>query len=452
MKSKRMKRRSFLKAAGAGASTISVGLPILDAMLDDNGYLVTPTYAQPSGAPVCLSSFFWPNGVPGNDRNGSFTWHPEGCGVGYTMSRNMRRLEPMRADILPVSGLPKECYHASRGSNAHTMGHATFNNAIATDSNGSGGGPSVEWIVSQEIGRDMRMPLLPLQLSDEQHEPVLFSNRSEQVDALRDPRDVFDRVFGDGPVDGPPGDPLAEPRRSVLDYVMNNITRLNSVVGVRDRQRLDQYFESVRQLEQAVSAEPGGECTLPERPQSGTNSSNEQLRLLIDLQVKAMECGVTRVSFLQLGGFGRQFIHLPEVGRVTSISMNGSGWHAISHDFRDKFDRVLDDVMEQAAYMLQKMKDVQWGDTNLLYNSVVFIASESESPSGGHKGENMPVVLAGNAGGQLQTGHAVCLNNGVYSQLFNNILGFFGLERYAAEGGGFGDQRYLEGGPLSLGV
>ena len=54
--------------------------------------------------------------------------------------------------------------------------------------------------------------------------------------------------------------------------------------------------------------------------------------------------------------------------------------------------------------------------------------------------------------GQLQTGHAVCFNSGVYSQLFNNILGFDGLERYAAEGGGFGDPRYLEGGPLSLGL
>ena len=117
--------------------------------------------------------------------------------------------------------------------------------------------------------------------------------------------------------------------------------------------------------------------------------------------------------------------------------------HGISHRYQDDFTAITEDQLEQFGYLLERMKSVQWGTTNLLYNSVVFCASGLRGRA--HTGDNIQVLLAGNAGGQLETGRSVRVNSDTaYERVFPTIFELLGLGDVP-----YGEDRFVGDGPLT---
>ena len=241
---KRMKRRTFLRGAGVGASSIAIGLPILDAMLDGNGLLVPKTYAQPAGAPLNLFTWFFPFGTGHEGER----FNVEESGRDYTMSQSLRVIEHHREDFLVLGRMNKYAFDASGVGDKHRLELYVFNAAYATNNRDGAGGPSFEWVASEHLQGNTPIRILPAKLGTD----VVWSGQNQRVDGYSDPRTLFQRVFGDNPDGSVPVDPLAAPRRSVLDYVLEDVRRLQSRFTGADRARLDQHFESVRQLERRV--------------------------------------------------------------------------------------------------------------------------------------------------------------------------------------------------------
>jgi hypothetical protein len=164
----------------------------------------------------------------------------------------------------------------------------------------------------------------------------------------------------------------------------------------------------------------------------------------MDLQVKALECGVTRVVSFSFGCGGRQFPWIPGGLFPDPGDGNNGGHHGLSHHRADFsiFNRVVEDMLEQFAHMWKRMKAVQYGGTNLLRESIVFLAGGQNGTA--HKPDNMPVLLAGNAGGRLRTGRSIRTPAGTpYERVLVSILHLLGLENVP-----FGDPQFVSGGPL----
>jgi hypothetical protein len=250
---------------------------------------------------------------------------------------------------------------------------------------------------------------------------------------------LFNRVFGDPSGEGDPNRPLAKYRKSVLDYVLTELSDVQSRVGSADKKTLEQYVNSIREVEKqlepsrhqiscqapsAVNPELGG------RPRSVDNGnghySNERARVLIWLQVTAVACGLTHFGSFMLSG-RRNKRQFPWLG----VPLDGDGHHGISHDSSptglEYQSRIVVDEIQQFAYMLDLMQSIQQGDRSLLYNSIVFFANECGHGEG-HDFTNTPVIIAGRAGGQLRTGQHIKYERLTpYSNAFVSILQMLGM-------------------------
>jgi len=445
MPSKRLSRRTLLRGIGIGGVGVSVGLPVLDAMLDGRGALLPKSRAGTPTHPTSLVTFFFPCGTKSFYGNASPSdgspgdWHPRDDGPAYTPSRNLRVLHDMglRDQFVPVSGLLKEERNISEDRDAHDVGHATFASGRGSLYTGSGG-PTIDWVASGHLGLDTRYRVLPVALGDEGTRPrryMTWSDRDTPVESYRDPLALYDAIFAmetmpSGPL---PSEVLLARRRSVLDFVSEDLQQLTRRVGSNDLRRLDQHFESVRQLERELSTEIPM-CAI-DRPTETFDDlygglSPQRGEVLMKLLVKALECGLTRFASFQLcaRGDGRQFVWNSAIGSYDSPDQ-GPGHHGISHYDDAKLTLCVEEQLREFGRFLELMRDTPAGDASLLYHSLVFFANEHEH-GGSHQCGNMPVLLAGQAGGQLTTGRAYRYSgpSARYARLFFNVLGMLGLD------------------------
>ncbi|MDX2052578.1 MAG: DUF1552 domain-containing protein [Polyangiaceae bacterium] len=433
---KHLPRRTLLR--GMGLSGICIGLPILDAMLDDNGNLIGKARAA-TPQPLNFLTFFIPNGVHAPD------FWPASEGDGYAMSRSLEPLAHLKSEFLLLQHLNKaEAFRNEQIDNdAHQRGHASF-----ATGGGLAGASTVEFasadqVAAQALGGDTKFRSLPVALTGvrspaNQADHISWSDGKTFVPADNDPLVLFNRVFGaSGAADT--SRPLAKYKKSIFDYVASDVQDLRNRVGAYDQAKLDQYMTAVRGVEQQL--EPtrlAVNCMAPEgiNPQLGGPTpsfdngkggySNERAQLLIWLQVTAVACGLTRFGSFMLAGRGskRQFNWL-------GIPNADDGHHGISHDTSPEGleyqTRIVVDEMKQFAYMLDLMQGIQQGDRSLLYNSIVFFANECNEGAA-HDYSSTPTILAGRAGGQLKTGsHIIYENATPYSRVFVSILQMLGM-------------------------
>jgi len=433
----RLPRRTVLR--GLGLSGICVGLPILDAMLDGNGALVSRAGAA-TQVPLNFLTFFMPCGT-----NAPEFW-PTGEGENYTMSRCLQPLAHLKNEFAILQRLYKE--EAGRNqdidNDAHVRGHASFATGGSLSSEQAVEFPSADQIAAQALGGDTKFRSLPVALTGvrspaNQGDHISWSSKDTYVPADNDPLVLFNRVFGDPSGIADPNRPLAKYKKSIFDYLRSDITDLNARVGTHDRVKLDQFLSSIRDVEKQleptrfqVSCEAptgidprlGGPAPSSDR---GTGAySNERAQLLIWLQVTAVACGLTRFGSFMLASRSnkRQFNWL-------GIPNAEDGHHGISHDTSpqglEQQSLIVTDEIKQFAYMLDLMQGIQQGDRSLLYNSIVFFAHE-HGHGADHDFSNTPVILAGRAGGQLKTNQHVVFNNATpYSNVFLNIFGWLGM-------------------------
>jgi hypothetical protein len=216
------------------------------------------------------------------------------------------------------------------------------------------------------------------------------------------PRLVFEKLFGDGAT-GAERRGRRQDTRSLLDSVIGQLASLQQDLPPADRRRLDQYLEDVREIErriQRAEATSREDVTLPDVPAGVPATFAEHLKLLMDLQVVALQSDITRVSTLM---FARELS-----GAVFPETSIRDPFHNLSHHSNDRgnmdrFAQLNTYHMTKFAYFVDKLKTTPDGDGTLLDHSLVLYGS-SLSDGNQHNFSPLPIILAGGASGQLQGG------------------------------------------------
>lgn len=412
-------RRTLIKGIGA-----TIALPFLDAMLPRMVRGQTAAAAMDAAALAVVPKLnrflllYIPNGVhiP--------AWYPETEGADYAMSRTLAPLEAYREDFSILNNLA--CLPAtldSAGDHAKAMGCFLTNVRIRkTMSDDIQAGVSMDQIMAGAIGNRTRFPSLELGLDYGRMEggcdpgyACIYSNnvswRDQTTPAIKEvnPRIVFDRLFGSAKAsdhDGESRDQQETYNRSILDFARENLKRLNRELGAADRDRLDEYLTSIREIEHRLDAPPSDLKELPpgvERPLRIPETFKEHFRLMADLQILAIRQDVTRISTFTLGveQSRRTYneIGIPE-------EHHGLTHHAGNPEKIEKVCRIDHYIVEQFAYFLEKMKAVKEGEATLLDNSMV-VFGNGNGNGVRHDHRNLPILLAGRGGGTLAPGRHI---------------------------------------------
>ena len=260
---------------------------------------------------------------------------------------------------------------------------------------------------------------------------------SSPLPAEINPRAVFERLFGDGDSTDPKvRASRLEQQKSVLDYVTGSLSRLQRRLSTGDKRKIDEYFESVRDVERRIALAEAQNASLElphlERPGAVPDDYAQYSKLMIDLQVIAWQTDMTRVASFMLGRDGSNRSY-----REIGIS---DGHHSISHhqgdDERlDKLIKIDELHVSMFAYLLQRLRDTPDGDGTLLDHSLVVFGS-SISESNIHTHDDLPIVVAGTANGQLKGNrHLVYGKETPLNNLFLSMFDLAGLPHVD----GFGD-------------
>ncbi len=418
---KALDRRMMLRGMAA-----TVALPYLEAM--------TPARTSAIGAPKRLVTLFQPNGVYPQ------AWDVKGAGRDYEFSPILEPLRAHRDDIQIITNL---------GTNA--KGHVAATSAVLTGTplqvtaNDPAFVPkmgiSIDQLLAQKLGHQTRLASLelgtePPRAGGENNLPISFastvswSGPSTKVDPEISPRAVFDRLFG-----AKDARQSALENRSLLDRILEDSKRLSGKVSAADKRKLDEYLTSVRDVEKRVERtlapasetqwKPQTKITMEPPPEGIPSKRDVHLKLMMDLLLLALQTDTTRVVTLMMAhGFSRQnFSFLDGVkGDHHTISH-----HKESPELTVPYTIVSRWYMSQYAYLIERMKQIDEGGASLLDHSMVLYTCELRDGNG-HTTKNLPVVLAGRAGGLKPGRHVVLPKDTPLANLHLTIAQRMGLE------------------------
>jgi len=424
---KPLPRRTFLRGVGA-----AMALPLLDSMVPWS------TTARAAGQrPVRLGYVYRPNGMVGacDKSPRPFMWTPKTAGADFEFSPTMKALEPFRDQLNVFSGLAQLNGRAlGDGPGDHARAAATFLTGVHPYRTGGADvklGISADQIAANALGKYTQLTSLelgleaqPLAGNCDSGYTCAYMTMSWRSPTVPVPRAAFERLFGDGQSTDPAErmSRLAA-QKSVLDYVTDSLSRLQGRLGVSDKRKLDEYMDSVRDIERRIqlAEEQNDQTRLPlmDRPSSIPQDYGQYARLMIDLLVVAWQSDMTRVASFMLGREGSNRAY-PEIGIP-------DGHHSISHHQGDpeKLDKLLKiDALHVSthAYLLKKLQETPDGDGSLLDHSLVLFGS-SLSESNLHTHDDLPIVLAGSANGQIKGNRHLVYPS--QTQLNNLLLNMF---------------------------
>src|SRR5262245_529434 len=408
---KSLARRTFLRGVGA-----TVALPFLDSMLP-----AFPAAAQAMAAPIRLGYVYTPNGIIGCSTKSPrpFMWTPKTAGKNFEFSPTMKALEPYRENLLAFSGLAQVTGRAlGDGPGDHARAPATFLTGVHPYKTGGADfrlAISADQIAARELGKHTQLSSLELGLEAQPlagncdsgytcaYMSMSWRGATSPMPAEINPRAVFERLFGDGDsTDAATRMARLQEEKSVLDYVTASLSKLQGRVGTGDKRKLDEYLDAVRDIERRIQlAEAQNEVVqLPhmERPSAVPDDYAEYTKLMIDLMIMSWQTDMTRVASFMLGRDGSNRPY-PEIG----IS---EGHHSISHhqgnpERVEKLIKIDELHTSMFAYMLKRLHETVDGDGTLLDHSLVVFGS-SLSESNIHTHDDLPVVMAGSAGGRVK--------------------------------------------------
>lgn len=405
---KALPRRTFLRGIGA-----SMALPFLNSMVPALAAAST-TAAQ---SPTRLSFVYVPNGMIMNQ------WTPKVLGSQYELTKIMEPLAPFRDDMLVLSGLAHNTGWAleGEGPGEHARASATFLTAVhpkKTEGADLRAGTSIDQIVAREFGKHTQLASLELALDSTEvvgtcdtgyscaySNTLCWSNPTTPVPMENKPRAVFERLFGDSDTTDP-SQLRARMRkdRSILDLVTQDVSRLVKRLGSKDRAKLTQYLDSIRDIErriQIAEQQPDRELPSVERPVGIPSTFTAHCKLMMDLQVLAYQTDMTRVITFMMGREQNTRVY-NELGIQDS-------YHPLSHHQNNpvKVAQVLQiDILhsQMFAYFLEKMRSTPDGDGSLLDHSIIVYGS-SLSDGNLHVHNDLPILLVGGGAGQIKGGH-----------------------------------------------
>ncbi|MBL8215562.1 MAG: DUF1552 domain-containing protein [Bryobacterales bacterium] len=400
---KALPRRTFLRGFGS-----TFALPLLDAMVP----AMTATAATPA-KPVRRLGFVY---IPMGSHFPS--WIPRSEGDLSQLSPTLSPLKNMVDDIAVFSHM--ELRNAYPGT--HATSNASFLSAATakwTESSDYYLGTTVDQVAARQLGKETRIPSLELAMDllttvgqcDNGYACVYQNNLSwssptTPLPAEAHPRVVFERLFGDG---GTVAERQAELRTtaSLLDSVGESIARLQKKIGPGDRAKVNQYLDTVREVERRIQkAESETEHSNLkdlDRPVGVPAAYADHAKLMFDLQVLAMQADVTRVMTFQLAREASTRTY-PEIGVDDAhhpLTHNGGNPEKLA-----KVAKINQFHVSLLTYYLEKLKATKEGDGSLLDHSVILYGSGMGNADI-HDHVNLPILVAGGGAGRLKGGRHI---------------------------------------------
>jgi hypothetical protein len=436
MKMPAISRRTLLRGAGA-----ALGLPWLEAMklgaAEERGN-------EGMSGPRRMAALYMPNGVRED------MWTPEGTGREFKLSPTLAPLGDFRDDLLVVTNLWNQGSKGGEGHYVKISGFLTCTTITKTQGvDLSCNGISMDQVGAKGLGNRTPLPSLELAI-----EPVstgvdrnvgytrvygshlAWSGPNMPLAREINPKLVFERLMR---ASGPQGNG-AKQDAALLDRVLEDARRLRGQLGQTDRHRLDEYLAGVRTLEQRLerASQPGEnpwkarkQLDASQCPEGIPKEHADHVRLMMDMIALAFESDTTRIATFLLGN---------EVTNKNFSFLDGvdGGHHSMSHHENDadklrQYQLINKWYVEQYAYLLRKLAAMKEGDSNVLANSMILLGAGIRDGNK-HDPHNLPMVVAGRAGGRLATGqHLVYGPDSPLANLYVSMLEAFGtpVERFA---------------------
>jgi hypothetical protein len=418
----RLNRRTVLKGVGC-----AMGLPLLETMLPARAM------AAEAAPPVRMAFVSFPNGAIMD------AWRPVGEGAGFELGPTMQPLAEVKSHLTVFTGLAQENGFAKGdGPGDHARSSAsllTGAHPVKTSGANIRVGQSVDQAAAERVGHLTKLPSLEIGIekgrdagSCDSGYACAYSNSISWRDATTPmakeikPRLVFERLFGNS-IATTGTSRRNRIRQSVLDLVSEQAADLKRNLGSADQQKIEQYFTSVREIEQRISRAGQQRKEIPapefETPEEVPLDVQEHIRLMYDLMALAFQTDATRVITFMTANEGSNRPY-----RMVGVN---NGHHELSHHRSDeekieqlkKIDLFL---VGEFARFLSKLKETPEGAGCLLDNCMIMYGS-GLSDGNRHKHDDLPVILAGRGGGTIKSGRHVVISQGApLNNLFLSML------------------------------
>ena len=401
-------RRRVLRGL-LGGTSVAVALPLLDCWLNDNGTALAAAAGEKGGRPlpVRFGTWFWGCGM-NPDR-----WNPSKTGADWEVTPELEPVAKLRDKLTILSTF--NVFPDGKPNHVHATGWIGLRTGNAPQAARDIDSPTFDILIADQIGKDTRFRQLDLTATGDPRQSFSLRSTGNANPSEPSPLAFYTRIFGPDFQDPNAADfkPDANTmvRRSVLSGIKEERDRLNAGIGASDRARLDEYFTSVRQLEQQLDMQlqkppPAEACAVPAKVADGPlgneiGVSQTNHRLLSQLLAMALACNQTKVfnmvfsesaSTLRKAGSTTNHhtqTHEELVDKSVGYQPNATWFHMRSLEAWAEFVTILASVKE--------------GPGTLLDNCVVMAHSDT-SYAKTHDVLGIPVMLAGSAGGRIRNG------------------------------------------------
>jgi hypothetical protein len=435
-----LSRRSLLRGAGMGGLGLGLGLPFLSSLMARAGGV---------GTPAKRVIFF----CTPNESVDRAHWVPPGGGAEFPLTGlkpMMASLEPHMERLLLIGDL----HMKSRMDDPHPGGHIGMGHLLVgrrvtelgpSEPEHWASGKSLDQHIAEELGVNA-LTLGVRSGGSNGNSRISYLGDSQPVDPIARPDTAFDNLFADSALPAEELAALKARRLSVLDRVSGDLDRLKASLPSEGREKLDVHTSMVRDLELKIAADQVVDCE-PVGPGGGDYDSNAgfptAVRRQIDVMLQALGCGITDVASLQVGNSGASNVTpiWPEEGIDINID-----YHNIVHDYNnDAGNATIKNRREQMetfmfslfAYLLDQMEQIPEGTGSMLDNSLVVWMKPIAWK---HRFDDFLFMLAGNAGGSLQTGRFMSFPERPHNDLLVSVMNLMGIA-----GNSYGDPQYCTG-------
>lgn len=391
-----LSRRTMLRGIGT-----TIALPFLEAMMP------AAKAADIAARPKRLQIFYSPNGMMME------TFRPATQGKGLVLPPTLQPLAAHRDGITVVSGLghPMAAAMGDRpaGHGRSCPAFLTGVHVRQTEGTDIRCGISVDQVFAKHLGDATQLSSLELGIDQASllgscdigyscayTNGISWLSPTVPLPVTANPRDVFERLFGDGDaLDAASRRAQLRRQSSLLDFVMDDTARLSGQLGTEDRRKLDEYLEATRDIERRIQKATNSPAAVQaagiERPAGIPESFDEHVRLMIDLQVLAMQADITRIGSFMIG---RELSNrtYPEIGVPDSHHMLSH--HGDNPEKKAKLSKINRHHMEYFAYYLDRMAATKDGEASLLDRTLVLRGSAFGDPNV-HDHMDLPVIVAG---------------------------------------------------------
>ncbi len=390
-------RRNFLRGAG-----VALTLPWMESL---------PIFAQDkiNKPPLRFAHLYFSNGVE------PIHWWAKGSGAAMEFGQGAQPLAPIREDLIFTRGLFHQKAFTSTSPHLGRM-NLLSGALVSLDPKEIRVGTSFDQILAQRIGTQTALPSLVLGIEPNElrledglsmiyGSSISWSAPSKPATKEIYPSRTFDQLVGDGS-----GRKLD---RSILDIVLSDAKSLQPKVSSGDRRKLDEYLESIRDIEKRIDHAAKEERlegwkptlkqpNLPRPAEQIPQNVPEHIKLMLDLIVLAFQMDKTRIVTLMLNNDLSQmnFKFLDGVRGALHLDLTHNGK---APELEAMYLKTNQFHVQQFTYLVQRLKAIDEGGTSLLDNSMLMLAS-SLFDGDSHGADQLPIVLAGKAGGALQTG------------------------------------------------